>query len=198
MANFDLLKSDFGKQKTLDLVEAIFGIISKDPISAISLVNQIIKLPMNIRDEIFWENFACYLYNVCRYRVDENTEVQLDFKYKKRFLEVLSEELPNTEAGYSGNPEKLHENIKRVVKLIDDAGTFQKSVYYANLTRALLNEEITKNRFFKLCRCINNLTEEDLVYFKADITKNGKSIIKEDRDIMDDFRSVGLLMEVDK
>ena len=53
MANFDLLKSDFGKQKTLDLVEAIFGIISKDPISAISLVNQIIKLPMNIRDEIF-------------------------------------------------------------------------------------------------------------------------------------------------
>ena len=71
-------------------------------------------------------------------------------------------------------------------------------MYYANLTRALLNEEITKNRFFKLCRCINNLTEEDLVYFKADITKNGKTTIKEDRDTIDDFRSVGLLMEVNE
>jgi hypothetical protein len=67
-------------------------------------------------------------------------------------------------------------------------------MYLANLTRALLNNEIDSNLYFKLGKCIINLTEEDLKYIESHITTE---LITNDEDYIDDYRSASLLKEVD-
>ncbi len=116
---------------------------------------------------------------------------------KRKLAELLAEDTPNLEAGYMGNLNMLRENSKRIVKLIDDAGTIQKSIYYANLTRATLNDCIDRNKFFKLCNCVRILTEEDLSFLANDVQKTGTSTIEGDKEFIDDFRAVGLLIEVE-
>ena len=109
----------------------------------------------------------------------------------------MANQIPNEEAGYEGKPKELVENAKRLIKLLDETGTIQKSVYYANLTRAALNDEIDVGKFFKLCNCIRNIIEEDLKFLIYDIQSQGEKTITDDRETIDDFRSVGLIKEVD-
>jgi len=126
---------------------------------------------------------------------------QYDYK-KEVFLEdnlkmmatALAEVSPNLEADYEGDPEKLHEYSKRIVKLIDDCGTVQKAVYLSNLSRAFAKHEIDKRIFFKLGQCIRMLTEEDLLFLKENVIEG---TISGDGDYIDDFRGLGLMYEVE-
>lgn len=187
------IKSKTLKEDVNSLTENAIGVCMKDPVAAFKLVKQIRFLPLRIKDGIYWEHFETYLYHL--YDYDKETNIFVD-KNKKKLSVMLAEDIPNNEAGYSGNSNRLRENIKRIIKLLDDAGTSQKAVYYANLTRAALNDFITRDKFFKLCKCVTELTEEDIDLFIIHIQMIGTTTIKDDKDFIDDFRSLGLLKEV--
>lgn len=112
----------------------------------------------------------------------------------KKMAILLAEVSPNDKADYEGDPDKLHEYSKRIVKLIDDCGTIQKAVYLSNISRAFAKHEIDKRLFFKLGQCIRMLTEEDLLFLRENV-KEG--IISGEGDYVDDFRGLGLMYEVE-
>lgn len=188
-----LLKSEPLKKEMNPFTENAIGVLMKDPVAIIKTLEEIKSFPSRIRDLIYWENFTTYIFHLYDYD-EENSRIVN--KYKKKLSEMLAEDSPNQDVEYAGNPERLRENAKRLVKLLDDAGTAQKSIYYANLTRAALNDLITRDKFFKLCKCISDLTEEDIRLFIYNIERIQTATIKDDYEFIDDFRAVGLLKEV--
>ena len=190
-----LLGSETLKDEISSFTENAIGAFMMDPNAVKDLVKEIWSMPSRIRDGIYWENFAAYLLHV--YDYDAEKAVLVD-NNKKKLAEMLAEDTPNQNSEYPGNPDRLRENIKRLVKLLDDAGTTQKIIYYANLTRAASNDLISRDKFFKLCKCVARLTEEDIWFFINHIQKTGTATIKDDLEFIDDFRSVGLLKEVDE
>lgn len=186
------MKNNIAKEHGEAFLEIAIGLIADDPIKIIGSLNKLRKQILSIRDAIFWENFQKYLSRL--YDIDDAGSI--NNKCNEKLANLLAAQSPNDKAGYEGDPERLHENAKRIVKLIDDAGTIQKSIYYANLTRALVGEFINRAQFFKLCNCVRNLTDEDLDYLAEDIQKRWTSTISEDTGLIDDFRAVGLMKEV--
>lgn len=183
--------SETAKTTSRELYDNVLGVLSMDPLAALDLIKSVKDLPSTIRDGIFFECFEIFILNLNEY----------DFQ-KKEFVEdnlkamaiALAEVSPNEEAGYQGDPDRLNEYSKRIVKLIDDCGTVQKAFYLANISRAFAKHEIDKKLFFKLGQCIRMLTEEDLFFLSNHVSEG---IISEDEDYIDDFRSLGLMYEVD-
>ena len=83
----------------------------------------------------------------------------------------MAEVSSNDEADYAGNPNKLHEYTKRIVKVIDNCAIIQKAVYLANISRAFAKHEIDKRLFFKLGQRIRMFTEEDLLFLRENVKK---------------------------
>ena len=189
----NLIESETIKQEVTSFTENAIGAFLLDPVDLYKVIKNIWSMHSRIRDGIYWENFGAYLFHV--YDFDEKKKRFIN-NNKKKLAEMLAEDTPNQEAGYKGNPERLRENAKRLVILLDDAGTKQKAIYYANLTRAALNNSISRDKFFKLCKCVSDLTEEDICFFIKNIQQIRTNTIKKDEEFIDDFRSVGLLKEV--
>ena len=188
-----ILNSETVKEELHVAVENAVNIMSGDLLAVKDLIKQLFTAPERLRDGIYLECFLAYL--LCVYDYDPEKREFIDNNNRK-LAEMLAEVTPNPEAGYEGNPSVLKENAKRIVKLIDEAGTIQKAIYYANLTRAAINGHITRDHFFKLSNCVRMLTDEDLIFFEGHIQKQGTGTIKDDYDFIDDYRSVGLLKEV--
>lgn len=169
----------------------ILDVFSLDPAAALKLVNDVKKLPLTIRDGIFFECLEAYILNVNEYDYKKKEFVENNLE---KMANSLAEVSPNEEADYAGDRNRLHEYSKRIIKLIDDCGTIQKAVYLANITRAFAHHEIDKRLFFKLGQCIRMLTEEDLMFLKTNITEG---TVSEVGDYVDDFRGQGLMYEVD-
>ncbi len=174
-----------------DFYHNILDVFSLNPVAALDLIKDVKNLPSTIRDGIFFECFEAYILNLNEYDHKKKTFVEDNLK---RMAISLAEVSPNDEAGYAGDPDKLHEYSKRIVKLIDDCGTIQKAVYLANVSRAFAKNEIDKRLFFKLGQCIRMLTEEDLLFLRKNV-KEGT--IGGDGDYVDDFRGLGLMYEVE-
>lgn len=174
-----------------DFYHNILDVFSLDPVAALDLVKSVKNLPSTIRDGIFFECFETYILNLNEY--DHKKKAFVEDNLRKMAIS-LAEASPNDEAGYVGDPNKLHEYSKRIVKLIDDCGTIQKAVYLANISRAFAKNEIDKRLFFKLGQCIRMLTEEDLLFLRKNVAEG---TISGDSDYVDDFRSQGLMYEVD-
>lgn len=174
-----------------DFYHNILDVFSMDPVAALDLVKNVKNLPSTIRDGIFFECFEAYILNLNKY--DEKKKAFIEDNLKNMAIS-LAEVSPNDEADYAGDPDRLHEYSKRIVKLIDDCGTIQKAVYLANISRAFAKHEIDKRLFFKLGQCIRMLTEEDLLFLRKNVTEG---TISGDSDYVDDFRSQGLMYEVD-
>ena len=194
LLNNNILGSNVVQEHGDEVLESVIGLLSRDPIAILSSLVKLRKLTLTIRDAIFLENFQNYLIRL--YDIDDAGSI--NNKCNEKFASLLAEQSPNEEAGYEGDPDRLHENAKRIVKLIDDASTIQKSIYYANLTRAAIDGYINRAQFFKLCNCVRNLTDEDLEYLAIDIQKRWTSTITEDNGLIDDFRAVGLMKEVNE
>ncbi len=174
-----------------DFYHNILDVLSLDPVAALELVKNVKNLPSTIRDGIFFECFEAYILNLNKY--DHKKKVFIEDNLKKMAI-LLAEVSPNDEADYVGDPKKIHEYSKRIVKLIDDCGTIQKAVYLANISRAFAKHDIDRRLFFKLGQCIRMLTEEDLLFLKENV-KEGT--ISGESDYIDDFRGLGLMYEVD-
>ena len=185
------VKSDSFKNVLRGVGEDLIGVFTKDPVSAFNLYKDIKSVPSAIRDAIFFECLGTFLLN--SYQFNPVTQ-QFEAANLTSLAEALAEASPNEEADYTGQPDKLVEYAKRLIKLLDDCGTHQKALYLASVTRALLSKQIDTKKFFQLCRCIRNLTEEDLLFLSKHISN---SPVSEDEDYIDDFRSMGLLYETD-
>lgn len=186
-----IIMPDSTKDTAGEIFKDAVGALQKDPISAWSLIKNMKNLPSALRDSIFMECLQVFLLNSYPFDLDKQEFVGDNLI---SLAIVLADASPNQEAGYAGNPEVLREYAKRIVKLIDDCGTIQKAYYLACLTRALTSRAIDTKKYFKLCQCIRNLTEEDLLFLKSHISQN---IITTDEDYIDDFRALGLLKDVD-
>lgn len=149
---------------------------------------------LTVRDEIFLESLVTYILGI--YQFDEDAQ-QFETENIRSLAAVLAEASPNPDADYTGDPEKLNEYAKRLIILLDDCGTKQKAVYLANLTRARIAQKINTKQFFQLSRCIRNLTEEDLSSLSRDIKEELIISDGDDDCYIDDYRSLGLLREVD-
>lgn len=185
------VSSETAKVVAKDFYPNILDVFSLDPAAALKLINDVKKLPSTIRDGIFFECLEAYISNVNEYDYKKKEFVENNLE---KMANSLAEVSPNDEADYVGDPNRLHEYSKRIMKLIDDCGTIQKAVYLANITRAFAHHEIDKRLFFKLGQCIRMLTEEDLMFLKTNVTE-GK--VSEVGDYVDDFRGQGLMYEVD-
>ena len=163
-----------------------------DPNAAWSLAEDLKRLPSTIRDGIFWDCLETFI--LCSYSFNEETN-RFEAENLQSLAVALAEASPNADAGYHGDPEKLTEYAKRLIKLIDDCGTKQKAYYLACLARALLSKQIDTQKFFQLSRCIRNLTEEDLLFLSERIEPGN---ISRDEDYVDDYRALGLIYETDE
>lgn len=186
----NVLSSESSKTTVRDIYQSVLDVLSHDPLAVVDLIHKAKNLPSAIRDGIFFECFEAYILNLNEYDYEKKEFVENNLK---KMAVLLAEVSPNQEADYEGDPERLHEYSKRIVKLIDDCGTIQKAVYLANISRAYAKCEIDKRDFFKLGQCIRMLTEEDLLFLKENVAEGTVS----DGDYVDDFRGIGLMYEVD-
>lgn len=175
-----------------NILKDAIGVFMHDPNAALSLAEDLKSFPSTIRDGIFWECLETFI--LCTYSFNEETN-QFEAKNLQSLAIALSDASPNADAGYQGDPEKLTEYAKRLIKLIDDCGTKQKAYYLACIARALLSKQIDTRKFFQLSRCIRNLTEEDLLFLSRQIEQGN---ISRDEDYIDDYRALGLLYETDE
>lgn len=185
------VSSEIVKNTAGDIYHSFRDVLSRDPVAVLQLIKQVKELPSRIRDGIFFECFEAYILNLNEYDYKNKKFIENNLK---KMAAALAEVSPNQEGDYEGNPNKLREYSKRIVKLIDDCGTIQKALYLSNISRALAKKEIDKRTFFKLGQCIRMLTEEDLLFLAKKITKG---IISGVDDYVDDFRSQGLMYEVE-
>lgn len=185
------VSSETAKTAAKDFYHNILDVFSLDPVAALDLIKDVKNLPSTIRDGIFFECFEAYILNLNEYDYKKKAFVEDNLK---KMAISLAEVSPNDEADYAGDPNRLHEYSKRIVKLIDDCGTIQKAVYLANISRAFAKHEIDKRLFFKLGQCIRMLTEEDLMFLKTNVTEG---TVSGAGDYVDDFRGQGLMYEVD-
>lgn len=169
---------------------AMTALTQKDPISAIDFIQKFRFAPSAIRDSIFLDCFRVFLLNSSEYDPISNKFID---KNLTSFVQALAETSPNPESEYAGDPERLNEYAKRIIKVIDDCGTIQKAYYIACLARAVKEKYIDANKFFKFSHCICSLTIEDLLYLNNNIAQG---LIDEDNEYIDDFRALGLLKEV--
>lgn len=165
------------------------SILTKDPVGGISEFFSSVHSAGTLRDAIFLDSFKHFLSNL--YMDKQNILVDMNIK---AFSEVLAEASPNRKSGYQGNPRLLEEYAKRLIVVIDECGTIKKSEYIANLGRAVINGVVDTATFFRLCRCVVNLTEEDLAFIRDNVSEDK---IETDEEYIDDFRALGLLKEVD-
>lgn len=185
------VSSGTARETAKNFYHNILDVFSLNPVAAVDLIKNVKNLPSTIRDGIFFECFESYILNLNEYDYKKNIFIEDNLK---KMAVSLAGTSPNDEADYEGNPNKLHEYSKRIVKLIDDCGTIQKAVYLANISRSFAKHEIDKRLFFKLGQCIRMLTEEDLLFLKKNVTEG---TISGDDDYLDDFRGLGLMYEVD-
>ena len=186
------VSSETAKTAVKDFYHNILDVFSLDPVAALDLIKDIKNFPSTIRDGIFFECFEVYILNLNEYDYKKKAFVEDNLK---KMAISLAEVSPNDAANYVGDPNKLHEYSKRIVKLIDDCGTIQKAVYLANISRSFAKHEIDKRLFFKLGQCIRILTEEDLLFLRENV-KEGT--ISGEGDYVDDFRGLGLMYEVEE
>lgn len=186
----ETLVSDTSKSIGKELANDIYDTLNMDPRAAKALIESLKNLGSSVRDGIFYECFETYLFNLNGY--DSNKNIFIEDNLRK-MAECLAEVSPNEEAHYVGDPDRLREYAKRIVKLIDDCGTNQKAFYIANISRALANKLISKAQFFKLAQCIRMLTEEDLLFLASNVSE---AIVSEEVEYIDDYRGVGLMYEV--
>ena len=186
----ETLVSDTSKSIGKEIANDIYDTLNMDPRAAKELIETLKSLRPSVRDGIFYECFETYLLNLNGY--DSNKDIFIEDNLRK-MAECLAEVSPNEDAHYVGDPDRLREYAKRIVKLIDDCGTNQKAFYIANISRALANKFISKAQFFKLAQCIRMLTEEDLLFLTSNVTDE---IIEDEAEYLDDFRGLGLMYEV--
>lgn len=129
----------------LDTISALLG----DPVSAGRVIITLGHSPFLLRERLFWGKIEKYLNGVY---IEERDRAKLCAK--------LVENGTNDE------------NAKRLIECIDRAETSRKVQYLINATRCLLADFIDRETFFRICRAITGLLDEDLQYLREHLGDN--------------------------
>lgn len=175
------------KEDTKRLLDKAIDILDIRPLKIVDFLNEIGKQITGINDSLFWNGFQEYILSLLEYNSCGGNYKEENLR---KFKEALAEATPNLAANYYGNQERLREYYIRIIKIINECSTETKAVYLANLSRAFSDRMFGVNDYFKLSRCIQYLTEEDLLFLKNKITEE---VVNEEGDYYEDFQSQGLM-----
>ncbi|WP_304533336.1 hypothetical protein [Faecalibaculum rodentium] len=175
------------RKEALTLLTNVAEFVHPDSVGRVITLQEMVSGTRSFFDSIWVDNFIIYLTSL------GDEEQALNSPTLVKLAEKLAEFSPNSEANYQGNAKKLNEYAKKLVKIIWDCDTEVKSLYIANLTRALIASQITKEDFFKLGRCVGQLSDEDLHTLEKEI-RNKKVIV--DTEYIEEFTGLGLMYPV--
>lgn len=130
-------KIDKSKNILFDAISAILG----DKLAAAKIIVTLAETPFFINDKIFWEKLELFMNGVF----------------------ITEEDLAKMRAKLTENG-KNNENPYRLLKCIERTETKNKIDYLINVTRCLLADFIDIHMYFRICNCIANTLDEDLLF----------------------------------
>lgn len=141
------------KDNFTELIDNAIGMLTLDPVAIKNLTTQMVKMPIIIRDAIYWSKF--YMIN----------KIQEDLGGSIKLSNILFDNSKNRE-----------QNGMRLLGYIDKADSKQKVNYYINSTKSLLMGNISNTDYFRIMKAVSETLNEDLEYL-AEIVEN-KNVIK--------------------
>lgn len=156
MFNYDELKNDI---TALSLTNSISDEIANiknaaldDAIGFVPFGNTLVTLVKGVCDipsMIFWSKMELYLNGIS----------ELSFEDRQKFSEKFANE-------------EYKDFITRMIMLVDKIDDNRKAEIHANLTRALMQELLDIDTFFRLESIVNNIVYEDLIFLENNIRKH--------------------------
>lgn len=143
-----LLQSKEFKNNSKDFTKKLISASTGDIVATAEALHFILKSPMFFREQLFWEKFSMFLNGVF---IGEEDKLKLS--------EIFAD-----------NEEK-EEYSRRIIKVIDDIDSLEKTKIIINLTRSLLLEFINKSDYYRLINVVKLTMIEDLKYLNRNIRK---------------------------
>ena len=131
--------------------------LTLDPVAIKNLTTQMVKMPIIIRDAIYWSKFYMFILGINKIQEDLGGSIKLS--------NILFDNSKNRE-----------QNGMRLLGYIDKADSKQKVNYYINSTKSLLMGNISNTDYFRIMKAVSETLNEDLEYL-AEIVEN-KNVIK--------------------
>lgn len=147
-----VLKSEVSFRDLIDGTEIIGGMAIGEPLSALKFLSKCIEVGGNITNLLFYNKLQDFLNNVS------------EIPYEKR-IKFITEHVNGKEQEFS----------KRLIEEIDSINDGKKIYFISNLFKALMDERIDENKFYRLVHIIRSAMYEDLIYMKNNI--NRKEIV---------------------
>lgn len=148
----EIIKSDETKDIGKELIENTIGALSADPIACKNLVQYIIKLPISLREQFFWNKF---------YRFLNGVYVPFDKTV------AISQKL-------FGDEKSKRKNAMRIVEVIGKIETEDSLQFVINATRSVLLNLISTTDYFRIIKAIAYTLLEDLIFLSDNIIKGGQ------------------------
>lgn len=139
------------KDNCIDIIDNAIGTLMQDPDAAKKLADSIRKMPVLIKDAIYWNKFYMFVIGVKKVEDDLGKGIKLDCKL-------------------FDNPKNRKQNGMRLLGYVDRADTEQKINYYINATRSLLMGCIDNTNYFRIMKAISETLSEDLEYLVENAT----------------------------
>ena len=145
------------KDNFTELIDNAIGMLTLDPVAIKNLTTQMVKMPIIIRDAIYWSKFYMFILGINKIQEDLGGSIKLS--------NILFDNSKNRE-----------QNGMRLLGYIDKADSKQKVNYYINSTKSLLMGNISNTDYFRIMKAVSETLNEDLEYL-AEIVEN-KNVIK--------------------
>jgi len=139
------------KGNCIDIIDNAIGTLMLDPVAAKNLASIIGKMPILIKDAIYWNKFYMFIMGVKKIEDDLGQSVKLSSKL-------------------FDNPKNRKQNGMRLLGYVDRADSEQKINYYINATRSLLMGSIDNTNYFRIMKAISETLSEDLEYLVENVT----------------------------
>lgn len=140
------------KENCAELIDNAIGMLMLDPVATKNFTVQIAKMPIMIRDAIYWNKFYMFVTGINKIQDDLGSSIKLSNKL-------------------FGDSKSKEQNGMRLLGYIDKADSKQKVDYYINATRSLLMGNIDNTDYFRIMKVVSETLNEDLEYL-AEIAEN--------------------------
>ena len=131
-----------------EMVDSMIGMLAFDPTSYTKFAEQIVKMPLRIKNAWYWHKFYLFVTGVKSAEEELGEGVELSNKLFE-------------------NSKNKRQNGMRLLDYIDKADSEQKINYYVNATRSLLMGLIKNTDYFRIMKAIMETLNEDLEYLSA-------------------------------
>ncbi len=145
-----VLKSGETKELGKDLAENVVGALCLDPIAYKNLVQLVIKIPMSLREQFFWNKYYNFLKGV--------------YTPYDKMVAMSSKMFGNDTVG--------RKNALRVIEIIGKLETEENLQFVINATRSCLLGLIDIADYFRIIKAIEETLCEDLIFLSKNITRH--------------------------